>query len=525
MGGRVAGFLILLLALAPAAGGLGLGDAGPSPLDPGQAPATASEVAPWIQDTLEFEDPATPEPVPGGPVADTLAGVEDPAWRAWLLELDRVRRTMAAAAGGDAPVEPGPAASAWGHAIERVPELVDQRPRTAGPSLDVCGVVRVDANGVDSTSTCDYLLELDLGGDDTYRNNAGGSLPPAAAGPGGSLAAPSALLVDVAGEDTYDCEVDRGGCTGGGHLGAGGLFDLGGDDTYAGSGRIVGVNGGGGDHGLGLLVDAAGSDHMDGHAGEGGINGGASFGGAGLLLDAGGNDGHHGNVTRFGGVNGAANDGLGVLVDLGGSDRRTGEVGIRGGVNAGGEQAAGLLLDAGDAPDLYDGTVYGGGVNGAGNGEPGLYRLVDEGGDDVYRGAIGWAGAVNGAGFSAGSGHLVDRGGDDRYDATITAPGAANGAGVGGLGHLEDHAGDDTYTAWILGAGAANGAAHHGGGVLADLSGDDVYEATILDDPDHPHPLWGSGTAKNGDATVGVGLLLDPDRSPGPAPPTGGMPG
>jgi hypothetical protein len=512
-GGFAAALVLVIASLATPAAGLNEATAPDAHAILRDLPSEAADVPAWTATQTGASMPAGLEPAEPDRATERVHAVGDPSWRTWLLELDEVRRTLAAAAPGQGPVQAGPALVAWEQAIETVGRLPASTPATPGPQIDECGTIRVDAAGEDSTPTCDYLLEVDLGGNDTYENNAGGSLSPSIHGPFADVAAgPSALAVDRAGDDTYRCSVDEGGCTGGGRGAAGALFDLGGDDTYHGEGFFAGVNGGAGDWGAGLLVDRAGDDEMTGTVGHGGINGGASFGGAGLLVDRAGDDVHQGTVRFFGGVNGGANDGVGVLADLGGADERSGSVGLRGGVNAGGEQALGVLLDRGRADDRYAGTVDGGGVNGAGNGNQVGYVFVDEGGDDTYQGEVARHGAVNGAISYDGEASFVDGGGSDRYEAHVRGPGAANGAGIGGTGTLVDRAGDDTYRAHVEGAGAANGAAHHGVGMLADAEGEDSYEATVEDG--QPHALWGSGAATNGEATAGVGLLLDPDRPP-----------
>lgn len=108
--------------------------------------------------------------------------------------------------------------------------------------------------------THDVALSLDVGGDDTYRNNAGGNgvlvVPGVTHECVSSMTLPAAALVDVAGDDRYVGERNCGS-NGGGFFGAGFLADLEGDDVYrAGS---AGVNGGG-NHGAGFLLDASGDD-------------------------------------------------------------------------------------------------------------------------------------------------------------------------------------------------------------------------------------------------------------------------
>lgn len=528
----------LLLALALAVPSLGASGglppaAPPRALpDPGfdvalarAGPGTAEGVPAWAAALLRARFAATPEPLAPDAATQELLAVADPDWQAWLLRLDGARRTAGAfhaATAGEVP--PEAATASWHHLLTEVGAALAAMPPGPPPSLDVCGVVRVDGAGTSGVVPCDYLLLVDFGGDDTYLGNAGGS-----AGPLGSARdvdpSPPGLAVELAGRDTYACARPAGGCAGGGHGGAGALFEMGGADVYANRVDTGGATGGGGRWGLGFLLDAGGDDRYGGEVVAGGLHGGSGFGGAGLLIDQAGDDAYDGWVNLFGGISGGSNDGLGVLVDLDGRDARDGRVDQRGGVNGGGEQAASILYDGGGDDDAYDGHVWGGGVNGAGTDYGILSLLVDDGGADTYAGTIVHHGGVNGFSNYQHPTALLDLGdGDDTYAVTVLGFGGGNGAAAGGQGLLLDEGGSDHYTGWVRGSGALNGAAHFGQGVLLDLgAGDDTYAGTVLDDPGY-FGLWGPGHAINGQATVGLGLLLDGGGSDTFDPPRGPAP-
>ncbi|MCA1814240.1 MAG: hypothetical protein LC624_09880 [Halobacteriales archaeon] len=238
--------------------------------------------------------------------------------------------------------------------------------------LQVPGAFALDLAGTSDAYIQDFALQIDVGGDDTYRNHAGGS--------------------NVGGSDA--CAIPSTG-----HGSA--LLDLAGDDRYV-SGRRCGVNGGGWLGGAGLLVDAAGDDVYA--AWDNAVNGGAILG-TGLLLDAQGDDTYlAGGVGTNGG---AAERGLGMLLDLAGNDQYlAGPVGTNGG---GDLLGSGLLLDAG-GNDAYVATQIG--VNGGGwLGGTGM--LLDASGDDRYTAGLL---AINGGGGTAGIGLLLDGAGHDAYE-------------------------------------------------------------------------------------------------------------
>jgi hypothetical protein len=238
-------------------------------------------------------------------------------------------------------------------------------------------VFAIDLVGASDVYVADVALLLDVGGNDLYLNNAGGTSAGDACPIGGSVMRPASALIDLAGDDRYV------------------------------SGRRCGINGGGW-FGAGFLLDAAGNDAYSAYTN--GVNGGG-VGGAGFLLDVGGDDAYSGDAV---GVNGGGGifAGRGFLLDLSGNDRYTGgALAVNGG---GSTNGVGLLLDA-DGDDAYVATQIG--VNGGGW-LGGQGTLVDASGDDTYTAGLL---AVNGAGGGLefgqpGVGLLLDGAGGDRYD-------------------------------------------------------------------------------------------------------------
>jgi len=299
------------------------------------------------------------------------------------------------------------------------------------PPTAVAPVFAFDLEGCDTTYNDDVALSLDVGGKDTYNNNAGGN-----------------------------------GITGGTCLVVGGaaaaLLDLTGRDSYA-SGRSCGANGGA-IRGAGLLVDLEGNDVYS--AGSEGTNGGSS-GGVGLLVDSVGNDDF---TAGSSGTNGGANAGAGALIDVAGNDFVTGgNAGSNGGGVGGG---VGLSLDFGGRDVFSAGNA---GTNGGAN--TGIGFLLNFQGRDTYTAGTG---GTNGGAANGGSGLLFDafaaedlleqlaglEGGRDIYSAGDFA---ANGGGnTAGRGALVDTGGRDSYSA---GSGGVNGGATLGSGLLADLNG------------------------------------------------------
>jgi len=328
-------------------------------------------------------------------------------------------------------------------------DLLPERAAAAACSpVAMLPVFSIDVTTCDNTYNDDVAFLLDVGGNDLYGNNAGGS---DVLGAGcGYIGHAAAALIDLAGEDRYvsgrDC-----GINGGGDIGVGFLFDARGDDTYT-SGSF-GTNGGG-DLGVGFLLDASGDDTYT--AGEWATNGGGTYGGQGFLLDAGGEDTYAAGEYA---TNGGGAAGVGFLLDAGGNDIYTARTfwGFLGGT-----------------------ATNGGGVEGVG-------FLLDAGGNDAYlAGTFG----TNGGGYYAGVGFLFDAGGNDAY--TAGDRGTNGGGNRGGVGVLLDASGNDTY----IGRGfGANGGTSDGtvcppflpcvnvpaSGLLLDGGGRDTYRDASTD--------------------------------------------
>lgn len=313
----------------------------------------------------------------------------------------------------------------------------------SGPVIDLCPALALDLSGSNTAYTADCALIVDVGGQDTYENNAGGGDQSAAA------------LIDLGdGNDEYRGTGD--GVHGGAILGSGFLLDAGGNDEYdAAAGTVQqGANGGGALAGVGSLVDLGGNDKYTPSAtgAQRGVNGGGYLAGQGSLVDVAGNDQYEPSVegTQRGANGGGYLGGTGALIDAGGND----------GYNA-------------TAEALQQGTNGGATVTGVG-------LLVDSAGDDAYDATAGVRqNGVNGAGFLAAAGSLVDAGGDDAYEAFANgSQQAANGGGgLSAVGVLVDSTGNDTYTATAASTQhGVNGGANLGLGALVDGQGVDRFE-------------------------------------------------
>ncbi len=317
-------------------------------------------------------------------------------------------------------------------------------------------VFAYDPIGEDSRYYDDYLLIIDVGGNDLYFNNAGGS---------------GMRPVDNVYWNIDPCVIGEPMKNRIGFEGAAALIDLGGDDRY-GMYRACGVNGGG-NAGAGFLFDQAGRDryrvgesnhcqmfHLSGSQyGSCGVNGGGYRGGIGFLMDYGSDweiyEGTNGGVNGGGYVGG-----MGFLFDMGGHDKYWAtSAGVNGGGHAGG---FGFLFEA-SGSDYYEGTFAG--VNGGGDG--GIGNLIDLWGQDVY---IGTHQGVNGgakaafatvfrplgfrnADFLPGRGLLYDVYGHDIYQAERSGVNGGGDVRLGGLGLLLDENGRDTYFDYEGGAG------------------------------------------------------------------------
>lgn len=306
----------------------------------------------------------------------------------------------------------------------------------------------------------DAALILDLGGNDIYLNNAGGTRKDMHL----------AIVIDWEGDDIYHAQ--EAFSQGAGLLGSGFLIDLGGHDTFSAldAGQGTGFFGlgylfhgqgeatflgrkycqGAAAMGMGLLWSGTGdSVYLCGEFGQGyGL-----YRGAGILLDESGND-----FFRLGGLEPDFRDPEKSTVSMGqgfgmGIRPDKGIDGVAGGI--------GILLDV-SGNDTYSADYFaqGGGYF------FGLGILRDREGNDQYLSGR----YSQGAGIHTAAGVLMDHQGNDTYYAYH---GVAQGMGHDyGIGILEDRAGDDRYAGGTL----VQGAATHGSiGLFLDRKGNDTY--------------------------------------------------
>ena len=291
--------------------------------------------------------------------------------------------------------------------------------------------------------TEDAALILDLGGDDLYLNNAGGTRP----------GMPIALVIDWGGNDRY---LSRENISqGAGLLGGGFLIDLGGDDTFT---SLDGSQGAGfwgigilyhgdgssvfsarkfcqatGQMGIGLLMNRNGNDkYLCSYAGQGlGL-----FGGAGILIDEGGNDLYQlGKLEPDFRDPAKATQSFGQGFGMGGRADKE-KLGVPGGI--------GMLIDK-QGNDVYLADYFSQGSSYY----YGLGILDDRAGNDRYLSGR----YAQGAGIHNSVGVLIDRQGNDFYYSSV---GVAQGMGHDfGVGFLEDDDGEDQYHGGSLVQGAS----------------------------------------------------------------------
>jgi hypothetical protein len=307
--------------------------------------------------------------------------------------------------------------------------------------------------------TEDAALILDLGGDDLYLNNAGGTRP----------GMPVALVIDWGGNNRYISKEKFS--QGAGVLGGGFLIDLGESATFVsldgsqgagfwGIGVLYRGDGegtftarrfsqGAGQMGIGLMANRRGdSRYLCSHDGQGlGL-----FGGAGILIDEGGND-----FYQLGGLEPDFRDASRSTVSMGqgfgkGVRPDKDSNGVPGGI--------GMLIDEmGDDTRVADYFAQGASYY------YGFGILNDMAGDDQYISGR----YSQGAGIHSSVGVLLDGKGNDFYYASF---GVAQGMGHDfGVGFLEDDEGDDYYWGGTLVQGAATGG---GIGVFMDAGGHDM---------------------------------------------------
>lgn len=316
---------------------------------------------------------------------------------------------------------------------------------------------KIAIGGVDNdTYTDDYLLILDLGGNDVYHSSMLKSEV---------IQNPVRCIIDLSGNDTY-----LGGdySFASGVFGYGILIDFNGDDLYKAGSFSLGA----GLFGVGILHDSQGADIYSGKV----FSEGAGAFGIGVLIDNSGNDTYNvqANGQAFGYVKG-----IGLLADDNGNDVYTTSspfvdilrydshfVSFTQGASLGQRPIAsggiGILIDA-NGNDTYTSDIYGQGTSYW----FGIGALYDLKGEDRYQ-SYQYA---QGAGIHFAHGLLWDADGNDVY----VSHGVSQGCGHDvGMGMLLDEKGDDSYVAESLSLGGGNANAIS---LFFDVEGDDSYIA------------------------------------------------
>lgn len=220
---------------------------------------------------------------------------------------------------------------------------------------------------------------IDLGGDDVYHGHSA------------HACYSSSILIDVAGNDTYNAEDESMGCA---YFGFALLADFAGNDIYEQTGLF---SQGVGLAGVGLLVDYEGDDDYKAGAKSQGLG---LTNGVGMMVDFTGNDSYWVNQDEPKSMSGA----WGRSVSL--------------------SQGCGY----GRRADFGDGHSLAGGVGG----------IIDGAGDDSYYAGI----FAQGSGYWYGFGFLEDLSGNDTYRALAYSQGSGVHIAVGSLVDLQ---GNDTY--------------------------------------------------------------------------------
>lgn len=306
---------------------------------------------------------------------------------------------------------------------EELPKL-----KEAAKTAALTGKLKATINGVvveiggttdDLHDDTDAVLCIDLGGNDRYTGRYG-------AGVGYS-----SVLIDLAGDDMYECpDLSIGAAV----LGVGLAFDLGGDDRLKGKSICFGV----GIAGVGAWLKDGGDDDYR----SVGLAQGFGFHGLGVLIDVRGEDHYRLGIL---GQGAARAGGTGLLIDKSGRD---------------------TYRSGGIAPHPYVLETTISMAQGAADGAGAFGCLVDLSGIDVYLADS----RAQGFGASGGVGVLLDPIGRDTYSATNEAQSFATSSGAS---YLLDADGDDTYSLRI-GNGHAN-ATNYGLAVLVDQQGNDLY--------------------------------------------------
>lgn len=329
------------------------------------------------------------------------------------------------------------------------------------------GSIQIHSNKDTMHTNRNILFSLDLGGNDTYLNSAGGN---------DSWFNPVSICINMAGNDIYRVQDPSVYSQGAGVFGFGALIDMQGNDQY----KSIQYSQGFGCFGVGILWDQNGKDQYDcdylaqgaGIFGIGILHDSAQsdtyytysfsqgFGfvkGFGLLMDDEGDDTYIANDEDVAGTNPQSSDhntsfcqgaGFGRRADLAEGNSMSGGIGM--------------------VIDMQGNDTYSCGVFGQGTGYwAGTGVLYDQNGNDSYKGV--WY--VQGGAAHFGIALLMDDHGDDTYDALMNM---AQGAGHDvSLGYLIDREGNDRYTSPNLALGGGN---TNGLGFFVDAQGDDIYQ-------------------------------------------------
>jgi hypothetical protein len=319
------------------------------------------------------------------------------------------------------------------------------------------GKVRVAGAGPDRHEG-EYLLLIDLGGNDVYEN----------VGPDIARLDKSprhvSVVIDLSGDDTVNWGKTPG--PGAGVMGLAVWADMEGNDHY--SGGNVGL--GAGLFGAGLFWNAAGDDVYE----AGSLAQGTGQYGLGLFVDGAGTDTYK---TAIAGQGFGGPGGIGILLESAGDDRYACG-------NVVPDEVEERSLRHVDMHYLSMCQGHGFGLRPQASG--GIGALIDLDGNDSYQADI----FAQGNAYWFGLGMLVDRSGSDRYECFEHCQGESVHLGAGLLADLD---GNDEYTAYEHAQGAGIDRA---AGVLYDASGDDAYRSH--------HDSQGAGLKP-----YGVGLLID----------------
>ncbi|MFH1227982.1 MAG: HEAT repeat domain-containing protein [Planctomycetota bacterium] len=306
--------------------------------------------------------------------------------------------------------------------------------------------------------TEDAAIIIDLGGDDRYLNNAGGTRP-------GKFNV--AMVIDAGGNDTYQSEDFCQGC---GYLGVGMLVDIKGNDVYTARNFSQATALGG----FGFLYDGAGDDT---YTADFGGQSCAIFGYS-ILSERAGNDSYKCNML---GQAGSSTMGVAIMVESAGNDtyQGGGKYGFYGDTDSAAVQGSAIGMRPWPPQGKF--TLYGGiallsdaagddkySTQAFGQGGSYLFALgmcVDSAGNDFYSGTD----YCQGSGCHLGAAVMIDRSGNDVYTATNHSTGGSldRAAGV-----LLDIRGNDSYNS---GDGVGYAGKPRGCGIFVDCTGDDKY--------------------------------------------------